>query len=142
MRDYKNTLDALEYWAENKQVCVDSNNHELSWRDDRSKGKWKDLWEIQAFYTYDCVVGLDLDKEVDTFNFDADYYPNLGSLVIDMWFRKAEKLGFRRDNKTAIKLHNILTNQVVYMGWYDMRLRVSAIEPHKFECCRVHEVKN
>lgn len=141
MKEFRNILKALNYWAEDIKVCVDQNNNELSWSDDRSKGTWKDLWEIKAFYTYDCVVGIDLDKEIDTFNFDADYYSNLGSLVIDMWFSKAEKLGFRRDNKTALKLHNILTNQVVYMGWYDGKLRVSAIEPYKFECCRVHEVE-
>lgn len=142
MRDYKNTLDALEYWASDQQICVDQNNNELSWSDDRSKGTWKDLWQIKAFYTYDCVVGVDLEKEVGIFNFDTNYYRRLGALVMDIWFQKAEKLGFRRDNKSALKLQDLFTGEIIFMGWYDGKMSVSRIEPHKFSCCQVLEVKN
>lgn len=141
MRDYKQILDALEYWAGDQQVCVDQYNNEIPLNGDRSKGTWKDLWQIEAFYSYDCVVCTDLHREVGIFNFDTNYFRNLGALIMDIWFRKAEKLGFRRDNKSALKLRDLFTGETIFMGWYDGKMSVSRIEPHKFSCCRVFEVK-
>ena len=141
--DYKMALNAYAeeavaslYWCENPQVLVDKDNHEVDWLDTEAKksAKWKNLWKVLEYYPYTTVTYTDHDKETSQFNFTVgDFNDNetrgIAHLLHDVWFGYVEKKYHKADNKTAIKIQNRLTGQIVYMGWYDGVFKVTELPP-------------
>lgn len=130
--DYKTVLDcyaekavAALYWCENPQVLVDKENHEVDWLDTEAKknAKWKPLWKILEYYPYTTVTYTDHNKETSEVNFSIAGWNKemrgIANLLRRVWFGYVEKKYKKADNKTALKIQNRLTGQIVYLGWYD-----------------------
>lgn len=137
--DYKLALEfyaeeavAALFWCNNPKVLVDEENHEVDWFDTeaRKTAKWKNLWRVLEYYPYTTVVYRDLKKETSEFNFSVggfnDYETQgIAHLLHNVWFGYVERKYHKADNKTALKIQNRLTGQIVYLGWYDGEFRVS-----------------
>lgn len=118
-------------WCRRKMVCVNPQDQEVDWLKRTKEDTWKPLWKVLSYYPYTTWVWTDNDKETSEFNFklDWDETKDLGQLLCDVWFGYVDMRYHKRDNKTALKLQNRLTKQIVYMGWYDGVFTVSEIPP-------------
>lgn len=130
---YAEKAVAALYWCSREQVFVNSENQEEDWLD-RTKGAWKPLWKVITYYPYTTVTHIDREKETSQFNFligGANDYETRGlaSLLYDVWFGYVNRRYHKSDNKTALKLQNRITNQVVYLGWYDGEFTVTELPP-------------
>lgn len=125
--------DLLCEWIDNEKVYVNDQNQEIDWLHDKT-GSWKPTWIYEKFYRYTTIVAEEFDKDETPFNFTTGHMMThkeraLAHCVFTVWFGRAEKeFGCRCDNKTALKLRNRLTGQVLYMGWYDGAITVSTQE--------------
>lgn len=135
MKKELSNAELLCEWCFNERVFVDEYNQELNPHYNRDKGEWQNLWIFEKFYAYTTCVAENYQKECNKFNFTTGHNMTkaeqaLATHIADVWFGRAEtEFKCRRDNKTALKLRNRITNQVVYMGWYDGAITVSADEP-------------
>ena len=127
---------AALYWCDNPRVLVDSQNHEVDQFDTeaRKSAEWKNLWRILEYYPYTTVTYVDHKKDTSEFNFDVGDFNDretrgIARLLHDVWFGYVEKRYKKADNKTALKIQNRLTGQIVYLGWYDGRLTVTELAP-------------
>lgn len=126
----KEAVAAL-YWCEQKKVLVDKSNHEVDWlKRDGIDCDWKNLWQVLEYYPYTTLTGIEYDKETSEFNFSIggindDITRGLARLLYDVWFGYVERKYKKADNKTALKLQNRLTGQIIYMGWYDGEFTVT-----------------
>lgn len=132
LKFYAEKAVAALFWCNNPEVLVDDENHEVDWLDTKAKksAKWKNLWRVLEYYPYTTVVYQDHEKETSEFNFSVggfndDKTQGIAHLLHDVWFGYVEKKYHRADNKTALKIQNRLTGQIVYLGWYDGEFRVS-----------------
>lgn len=138
--NYKVALDcyakeavAALFWCENPQVLVDKENHEVDWLDTEAKknAEWKPLWKVLEYYPYTTTTHTDRDKETSEVNFSIDGWDRgmrgIANLLRKVWFGYVEKKYNKADNKTALKIQNRLTGQIVYLGWYDGRFTVTEI---------------
>ena len=139
--DYKSVLKfyaeeavAALYWCENPRVFVDKENHEVDWFDTEAKknAEWKNLWKVIEYYPYTTVVYQDLKKETSQFNFSVGGFNDretqgIARLLYNVWFGYVERKYHKADNKTALKIQNRLTGQIVYLGWYDGEFRVTEL---------------
>lgn len=132
---YAEEATAALYWCKMEQVFVNSENQEVDWLD-RTKGEWKQLWKIIAYYPYTTITYVDRNQEISPFNFSIGG-PNdpetkgFASLLFDVWFGYVEKKYHKSDNKTALKLQNRITGEVVYLGWYDGEFTVTKLPPNQ-----------
>lgn len=145
--DYKTALNcyakeavAALYWCENPQVLVDKENHEVDWLDTEAKknAEWKPLWKILEYYPYTTYCHTDIEKEISQFNFSIDGWDTgmrgIVTLLHKVWFGYVDKKYHKADNKTALKIQNRLTNQIVYLGWYDGRFTVTELPARQDDC--------
>lgn len=122
---------AALYWCENPKVLVDKENHEVDWLDIEAKknAEWKPLWKILEYYPYTTVCGVDIKKETSEVNFSIDGWDTgmrgIAILLRNIWFGYVERKYHKADNKTALKIQNRLTGQIIYMGWYDGEFTVT-----------------
>ena len=126
---YAEEAVAALYWCKQEKVLVDKSNNEVDWLNrDGIDCDWKNLWKVLEYYPYTTVTGVDHHKETSEFNFsigDDDETRGLARLLWDVWFGYVEHKYKKSDNKTALKLQNRLTGQIIYMGWYDGRFTVT-----------------
>lgn len=134
LKFYAEEAVAALYWCENKRVFVDKENHEVDWLNTEAKknAEWKNLWRVLEYYPYTTVVYQDHKKETSEFNFSVGGFNDhetrgIARLLHDVWFGYVERKYHKADNKTALKIQNRLTGQIVYLGWYDGEFRVSEI---------------
>lgn len=126
----KDVVAALP-WCSRKLVCVNENDQEVDWLHRTSTDKWKSLWRVIGYFPYTTRVFVNHKKETSEFNFsigginDSEETGGLALLLWSVWFGYIEKKYRKSDNKTALKLQNRLTGQIVYLGWYDGRFTVS-----------------
>ena len=119
------------YWCEQEKVLVDKNNTEVDWLNhDGIDCDWKNLWKVLEYYPYTTVTYVDYEKETSEFNFsigDSNHRETRGlaRLLYDVWFGYVKRKYKKHDNKTALKLQNRLTGQIIYMGWYDGNFTVT-----------------
>lgn len=138
--DYKIALNcyaeeavAALYWCENPKVLVDKENHEIDWLDTEAKknAEWKPLWKVLEYYPYTTVCSTDHKRETSEFNFSIDGWDNglrgISILLHKVWFGYVEKKYNKADNKTALKIQNRLTGQIIYLGWYDGKFTVTEL---------------
>ena len=119
---------AALYWCANEKVCVNAQNEEVDWLHKSKEDQWKSTWKVLGYYPYTTRTFVDSDKETSQFNFSIgsdDTTEGLARLLYDVWFGYVERKYHKSDNKTALKLQNRLTGQIVYMGWYDGRFTVT-----------------
>jgi len=122
---------AALYWCSQEKVLVDKSNHEIDWLNrDGIECDWKNLWRVLEYYPYTTITGVDYDKETSEFNFSVggfniDTTRGLAKLLHNVWFGYVERKYKKADNKTALKLQNRLTGQIIYMGWYDGKFTVT-----------------
>lgn len=131
LKFYAEDAVAALYWCDNQEVYV-KNGQEIDWLNNKD-GEWKPLWKILGYYPYTTRTFIDHNKETSEFNFcigdfNSDETRGLARLLRDVWFGYVERRYRKSDNKTALKLQNRLTGQIVYMGWYDGRFTVTEIE--------------
>ena len=145
--DYKMALKAYAeeavaslYWCNNPRILVDKDNHEVDFLDTEAKksAEWKPLWKVLTYYPYTTVTYTDHNKETSQFNFTVgdfndDETRGIACLLRDVWFGYVEKKYHKADNKTALKIQNRLTGQIVYLGWYDGVFKVTELPP------RIHD---
>lgn len=134
---------AALYWCENQDICVDEKGQEVDWLHKSSKDRWLPLWKVLAWYPYTTHTFVDYEKETSEFNFcigrDQDTQ-GLADLLCDVWFGYVNRKYHKNDNKTALKLQNRLTGQIVYLGWYDGRFTVTELEPRVDSLSQVFEI--
>lgn len=124
---------AALYWCENPTILVDKQNHEVDWLDTEVKkdAEWKPLWKILEYYPYTTFCNVDTEKETSEINFSIDGWDSgmrgITNLLWNVWFGYVEKKYHKADNKTALKIQNRLTNQIIYLGWYDGRFTVTEL---------------
>ena len=127
----KATVAAL-YWCNREEVYVNEQDQEVDWLNRQSTDKWKPLWKVLGYYPYTTRTFVDHNKEISEFNFSIgginnDETRGLASLLFSVWFGYVDRVYHKSDNKTALKLQNRLTGQVVYLGWYDGRFTVTEL---------------
>jgi len=144
---YAKEAVAALYWCKRESVCVDKNDHEVDWLNKTNDDSWKSLWKVLAYYPYTTRIFLDHKKEISEFNFSIggfndDETQGLARLLWDVWFGYVEKKYHKSDNKTALKLQNRLTGQIIYMGWYDGKFTVSELPAEQDEdfCYPITEI--
>jgi len=132
LKFYAEEAVAALFWCDNPKVLVDDENHEVDWLDTEAKktAKWKNLWKVLEYYPYTTVTYTDYEKETSEFNFSVGGFNDretrgIACLLYDVWFGYVDRKYHKRDNKTALKLQNRLTGQIIYMGWYDDRFTVT-----------------
>ena len=132
MKEYS-ICDCLAHWAKNHNVYVNAQNEKGDWLHDKEGYSWKPLWIIEEFYRYTSWVYTDFRKPDTPENFQSHWdgiESDLAELIAHVWFDEVERIGRRlgvncnRDNKTAIRIRNRLTGQILYIGWYDNRITV------------------
>lgn len=135
--NYKTALEfyaedavAALYWCNREEVCVNKDNQEVDYFNRTPEDKWKPLWKVLEYYPYTTVTYLDHKKETSEYNFslggfDDDETRGLAHLLYDVWFGYVARKYHKSDNKTALKLQNRLTGQIIYMGWYDGQFTVT-----------------
>lgn len=92
----------------------------------------KKLWKVCTYYSYTTRVFLDQNKETSETNFcvgNTAYTKGLASVLWDIWFGYVYNRYFLSDNKSALKIQNRQTGQIIYMGWYDGRFTVTELPP-------------
>lgn len=127
----KATVAAL-YWCKRENVCVNKQDKEVDWLHRQKTDEWKPLWKILGYFPYTTRTFVDHNKETSEFNFSIggmndDETRGLASLLFDVWFGYVGRKYHKKDNKTALKLQNRLTGQIVYLGWYDGRFTVTEL---------------
>ena len=87
--------------------------------------------KIVGYYPYTTFCYTDDKKETSEFNFSIDGWDagmrGIAKLLWGVWFGYVEKKYKKADNKTALKIQNRLTGQIVYLGWYDGRFTVTEL---------------
>ena len=132
LKFYAEEAVAALFWCDNPKVLVDNENHEVDWLEAKKTAEWKNLWRVLEYYPYTTVVYRDYEKETSEFNFSVGG-PNdhetrgIARLLYDVWFGYVERKYHKADNKTALKIQNRLTGQIMYLGWYDGEFKVSEI---------------
>lgn len=124
LKFYAEEAVAALYWCNREEVCVNKDNQEVDWFNRTSEDSWKPLWKVLEYYPYTTVTYLDHKEKISEYNFSVGGFNDqetrgLARLLRDVWFGYVERKYKKSDNKTALKLQNRLTGQVVYMGWYD-----------------------
>ena len=117
-------------WCKRETVCVNEQNQEVDWLNRQKTDEWKPLWKVIEYYPYTTRTFVDHNKETSQFNFsvgDMEETEGLARLLWEVWFGYVERKYRKSDNKTALKLQNCLTGQVVYLGWYDGRFTVTEL---------------
>lgn len=147
---YKRALEAYAeeavaalYWCERETVCVNEKDQEVDWLHRQKTDKWKPLWKVMSYYPYTTWTWTDLDKETSEVNFtigNHDRTRGLAELLYDVWFGYVDRKYHKHDNKTALKLQNRLTGQIIYMGWYDNRFTVTELPPRTDSCSSIMEI--
>lgn len=142
---YAEQIAAALYWCKRDTVCVNENDQEVDWLNRKPTDQWKSHWKILAFYPYTTVTFVDRDKPTSEFNFSVGDFNDretrgLAQLLYDVWFGYVDKKYHKSDNKTALKLQNRLTGQIVYMGWYDNKLTVTELPPRTESYSNVTEI--
>lgn len=133
LKCYAEEAVAALYWCENPKVLVDKENHEVDWLDTEAKksAEWKPLWKVLEYYPYTTYCGTDTKKETSEVNFSIDGWDRgmrgIANLLCRVWFGYVEEKYNRADNKTALKIQNRLTGQIIYLGWYDGRFTVTEL---------------
>lgn len=129
---YAKEAVAALYWCTRETVCVNEQDQEVDWLNRQPTDKWKPLWKVLGYFPYTTRTFVDHKKETSEFNFSIggindDETRGLASLLYDVWFGYVRQKYHKADNKTALKLQNRITNQIIYMGWYDGRFTVTEL---------------
>ena len=131
-------------WCSKEMVCVNEQNQEVDWLHRQKTDEWKLLWKVMSYYPYTTWTWVDHNKETSEFNFsiggDHDETRGLAHLLYEVWFGYVDRKYHKRDNKTALKLQNRLTGQIIYMGWYDGRFTVTELPPKTDSCSSIMEI--
>lgn len=119
-------------WCDRESVCVNEQDQEVDWLHRQKTDKWKSLWKVMSYYPYTTCTCVDRKKEISEFNFsigDHNETMGLAYLLYEVWFGYVYRKYHKHDNKTALKLQNRLTGQIIYMGWYDGCFTVTELPP-------------
>lgn len=130
-------------WCDRESVCVNEQDQEVDWLHRQKTDKWKPLWKVMSYYPYTTWTWTNHEKETSEFNFsigDHDETRGLAYLLYEVWFGYVDRKYHKRDNKTALKLQNRLTGQIIYMGWYDGRFTVTELPPRTDSCSSIMEI--
>ena len=124
LETYAEEAVAALAWCNREEVCVNADNEEVDWLKRTPEDEWKPLWRILEYYPYTTVTYVNYKKETSEFNFCVGDFNDpetrgIAHLLWEVWFGYVDRKYHKRDNKTALKLQNRLTGQIIYMGWYD-----------------------
>ena len=131
VKRYDKVAVAALHWLDRLAVCVDDKDNQIDYP--YKGGEWKPVWKILGWWSYTTRTFVDHHREISEFNFSVGGFGNLTTALanhlFEVWFGFVRDKYHKVDNKTALKIQNRLTKQVVYLGWYDGKFTVTELEP-------------